>query len=123
MLRQWYSTPTPKTWRGCTHHRLDTETGLGQGFPEAAPLFCVGPGTVFTNLRSSHPSLFPVANQDDIYLAGPTAELAAGVDDANALLAPLGLQQNLSKLKFCSPDSTQINRLPPRYQSKFAPSL
>ena len=123
VLRRWYHTSTPKTWRGPTTNHTETNSGLGQGSPEAAPLFCAGLGRVLRLLRRSHPTITTVAFQDDIYLVGPLPDILSALTALDALLAELGLQQNPNKLQLYTNDPTTAAHAPGHLRSKFVPTL
>ena len=123
VLRRWYHQATPKTWRGPTARDLSTESGLGQGSPEAAPLFCVGLGYTIRRVRTSHPSVRMVAFQDDIYLVGPLDDVLAALKTLDAELSKLGLKQNTTKLQLYTPSAATAQRAPTDLRPKFVDSL
>ena len=124
ILRRWYSAPTPKTWCGSSsHHDLDTRQGLGQGFPEAAPLFCIGQNVAVDATLAAHPSVRPVAFQDDTYLVGSGADVAAAMVTLAHHLAALDLKVNALKLQLYSPSAAAAAALPEHLHTHLVTSL
>ena len=124
VLRAWYGRPSRKLWRAGTQCRsMDTETGLDQGHPPAAALFCVGLRPALDKLKVAHPDVAVVAFQDDIYLLLPPESLDAVLQTMEQLLGELGLTVNRSKLAVWLPPGVDRRLLPAFWSQKCTTSL
>ena len=102
---------------------ISTLSGVGQGFPEAGPLFCAGLGRVLGLLKREFPNVRAVAYQDDIYLIGSMTDVAAALTKLAALLLELGLQVNPRKLKLFTQSADTRASAPQSLQQYFVAAL
>ena len=123
LLRLWYHEPSPKTWRGTTSRSRTSSTGVGQGFPEAGPIFCAGLGRGIRNLTSKMPSTKVVAFQDDTYLIDTMEGIVSALGEVRRLWGELGLKVNDVKLKLYTVDTEVRSSAPPELKTKFVDSL
>ena len=123
LLRIWYHAASPKTWRGARAMSRTSSTGVGQGFPEAGPLFCAGLGRLIRVLRGRAPEVRVVAFQDDTYLLGPEDQVLLALPLVRSIWAELGLEVNESKLKLYSKDEGLKERLPEDMRKKLVDNL
>ena len=122
-MRLWYHEESPKTWRGTESCDMRSGVGVGQGFPEAGPLFCAGLGRLIRRLLEGHPSIRAVAFQDDTYLIDTLDNILAALRDVRLLWQELGLEINDLKLKLYTADPATRARAPPDLQPRFVDQL
>ena len=91
---------------------MDTETGLDQGNPSAAALFCVGLRAALDKLKDRHGDTHAVAFQDDVYVLVPPLILDAVLQTIEHLLGELGLTMNRSKLSLWVPPALSPSSFP-----------
>ena len=123
VLRLWYHNESPKTWRGASTKTRTSKTGVGQGFPDAGPLFCAGLGRAIKRLKEDSPSTRIVAFEDDAYLIDKLPAILPALALARTIWADLGLEFNEVKLKLYTPDASVRASAPASWQDKFVDSL
>lgn len=124
ILRTWYGEGTSKLWRAADMTRiLTTETGLDQGHPPAAALFCVALDQAIkkTHLDISMPP--SVAFQDDVYWLVKPEDLDRALEAITTHWAEMGITVNQKKLAIWSASSGLAGRVPVFWKDKVVPSL
>ena len=123
LLRIWYHCGSPKTWRGNQTKTKTSATGVGQGFPEAGPLFCSGLGRCINKLQVQVPGSKAVAFQDDTYIIGSAGQVEAALQAVPAIWGELGLEVNETKLKLYSQDPSVRSLMSEGLRTKFVDTL
>ena len=102
---------------------VETTTGVDQGEPVAAALFCIGLAEVVDKLKAEFADFGVVCFQDDVYLCLPPHMLDAVFRACEVLFAELGLAFNQSKLKVFAPTEEAAAALSPAWQNRRVTSL
>ena len=124
VLRQWYGLPGVKVWRSQGRfEEMMTETGVDQGDPTAAALFCIGLAQAIERLAAVDPEVHAAAYQDDVYLILRPESLDNIFAKCVELWAELGLTLNKRKLQVFTEDGGVRRSLPSTWADKCVHSM
>lgn len=124
LLRQWYSSATPKSFRRSDDvQSFTTEIGVDQGDPLAAAICCTALESALEKLRAAEQGLVPVAYLDDVYLVVPPVRLDQIMSLVDRLWSELGLKVNPRKLKIWSSNGRTTTPIPQAWRSSLVESL
>jgi len=85
---------------------LSSNTGVLQGDLLGPALFCIGYSIVLQFVRDMHPGVGVQAYQDDVYLVGTDAEVAAAIDTFKGKCQNVQLRVNTFKSHVLAPHSS-----------------